>query len=152
MKPCSLHFACPGWLGRTTALGSLLVSLFLASVAQLPAGGIAFADGLVAHWAFNEMTGTTVLDASTNAFSGTLAGGVWTNGASLYDGALAFDGTNDAVYFPAASTPPPAKIGQLAFGSIALRFRFAATGSPDIIPLFYFVKGSVNEIVWFSWH
>jgi hypothetical protein len=86
----------------------------------------------------NEMAGTAVLDASTNKFNGTLVGGVWTNGPVLYDGALAFNGTSDAVYFPAPGKPAPAQIGKLNYGSIAIRFRFQSTPYGEIIPLLYY--------------
>ena len=52
--------------------------------------------GLVAAWGFNEGTGTSTGDASTNGNTGTLVNGpTWTTGKS--GGALLFDGVNDRV-------------------------------------------------------
>jgi len=52
-------------------------------------------DGLVAHWKFDEGTGTTAYDSAGNN-DGTLVNGpLWTTGQ--IDGALEFDGSNDYV-------------------------------------------------------
>ena len=69
---------------------------------------------------------------------GTLSGGIWTNGATFYDGAVDFDGTSSAMLVPGSEVAPPRRVGALAFGSLSIRFRFANTGTGDVIPLFYF--------------
>ncbi|MBI2024268.1 LamG domain-containing protein, partial [Candidatus Giovannonibacteria bacterium] len=52
--------------------------------------------GLVAHWKFDEGSGTTALDSSGNNNTGTLTNGpLWTTGK--IGGALNFDGVNDYV-------------------------------------------------------
>ncbi len=92
----------------------------------------------IAHWAFNEMAGTVVHDSSNNRFDGELINGTWAQGATLYDGAVDFDGSSTVLFVPAHNEAPPDKIGALPFGSLAIRFRFPATGSGAAIPLFYF--------------
>ncbi|MCX6904396.1 MAG: hypothetical protein NTW03_13135, partial [Verrucomicrobia bacterium] len=131
---------CLSWHdGPFFTLGiAFVLMLGLASECQLQAANGDLDDALVAHWAFNDLAGTTVRDSSTNGFDGTLTGGGWTNGIVLYDGAVQFDGVDDALFIPAAGTAPPAAIGDLDYGSICIRFRFSATGSSDIIPLFFY--------------
>ena len=52
--------------------------------------------GLIAHWKFDENTGTTTADSSGNGHTGTLANGPgWTAGQT--NAALSFDGVNDQV-------------------------------------------------------
>jgi parallel beta-helix repeat protein len=54
-------------------------------------------DGLIAHWKFDEGTGTTAYDsAGTN--HGTIYGATWTTG--VLNGALDFDGSDDDVTVP----------------------------------------------------
>ncbi len=48
--------------------------------------------GLIAHWNFDEGTGTTANDVSGNDFDGTIHGATWTNGHSGY--ALDFNGAD----------------------------------------------------------
>jgi hypothetical protein len=57
--------------------------------------------GLVAHWKFDEGSGTTAYD-SANDHHGTVYGAQWTTGA--YDGALSFDGVDDYVGVPDADS------------------------------------------------
>lgn len=61
-------------------------------------------NGLVAHWTFDEASGTTVHDSSGNAHDGTLTGGSWL-AAGRFGGALALaSGDQVAVSnFPAAT-------------------------------------------------
>ncbi|WP_455391919.1 LamG-like jellyroll fold domain-containing protein [[Eubacterium] cellulosolvens] len=49
----------------------------------------------IALWHFNEGTGSTVYDATTNNNDGTRSGAIWTTGR--FGGALSFDGSNDFV-------------------------------------------------------
>jgi RHS repeat-associated protein len=52
--------------------------------------------GLIAHWKFDENTGTTTADSSGNGHTGTLANGpAWTTGQT--NAALSFDGSNDQI-------------------------------------------------------
>ncbi|MCX5635112.1 MAG: LamG domain-containing protein [Planctomycetota bacterium] len=52
--------------------------------------------GLVAHWAFDEGSGTTAQDSTINGNDGTLVNGPgWTSGK--INGGLSFDGTDDYV-------------------------------------------------------
>ena len=52
----------------------------------------------IAHWTFDEGSGTTANDSSSNGNHGTVYGALWTSGQ--IDGALNFDGTNDYVGLP----------------------------------------------------
>lgn len=52
--------------------------------------------GLVAHWKFDEGSGSTTADSSGNGNTGTISGATWTT-SGKYDDALDFDGTNDRV-------------------------------------------------------
>jgi hypothetical protein len=54
------------------------------------------AAGLVAAYAFNEGSGTTLLDSSGNGNNGTISNATWTT-AGKYGGALSFNGTNSLV-------------------------------------------------------
>ncbi|HTL58808.1 MAG TPA: LamG-like jellyroll fold domain-containing protein [Candidatus Limnocylindrales bacterium] len=124
-----------------TAKALLLLYLLLCLLGPAyPAwsGSRVFENGLVAHWAFNEMAGKVVQDSSVQGLNGSLMGGTWTRGAAIYDGAVRFSGTNEALFIPAPNIPPPDRIGALPFGSLVLRFRFAPTGSGEVIPVFYF--------------
>jgi chitodextrinase len=59
--------------------------------------------GLVAAYAFNEGSGTTVTDTSGNGNTGTLANATWTVGGK-YGGALSFNGSNATVNIPDSAT------------------------------------------------
>jgi len=93
--------------------------------------------GLVAHYAFNDGSGTTAGDSSGNNLNGTVIGGTWTTGRS--DGALEFDGTDDYVRIPAAGQTAPTQIADLSEGSIAIWFKFDGTAGTSGIfyPVFY---------------
>ena len=53
---------------------------------------------LIAHWSFDEGSGTTAANGANPAFPGTIAGGtVWTTGPAGFGAALAFDGVDDQV-------------------------------------------------------
>jgi glucose/arabinose dehydrogenase/chitodextrinase len=59
--------------------------------------------GLVAAYAFNEGSGTTVNDASGNGNNGTITGATWTP-AGRFGAALSFNGTSNLVQIPASSS------------------------------------------------
>src|SRR5262249_20021150 len=59
----------------------------------------ASATGLVAAYAFDEGSGSTVADASGNGNTGTVANATWTN-SGKYGGALSFNGTSARVNVP----------------------------------------------------
>ena len=61
------------------------------------------APALVAAYAFNEGTGTTVTDASGNGNTGTLDAATWTT-AGKYGNALSFNGTSSMVTIPDAAS------------------------------------------------
>jgi YVTN family beta-propeller protein len=59
--------------------------------------------GLMAAYAFNEGTGTTLTDSSGNANTGAITGATWT-ASGKNGGALQFDGTNDRVSIAGSSS------------------------------------------------
>ena len=74
----------------------------LALVAAAPAWSAAPAPGLVAAYAFDELSGATAVDASGNGRAGAVVGATWVGGR--YGGGLSFDGTNDYVGLPGLGT------------------------------------------------
>jgi hypothetical protein len=81
----------------------LLIALYLATVffsfiglAAVPSVAQAAAAGLIAEYAFNEGSGTTVSDSSGNAGAGTIQGATWTP-QGKYGSALSFNGTSNWV-------------------------------------------------------
>jgi hypothetical protein len=63
--------------------------------------------GLVAHWTFNEASGTSAADASGNGRTAILINGV-TRTAGKFGNAVSFDGTNDYVSTPYGNGINPA--------------------------------------------
>lgn len=61
----------------------------------MPCNYIINVDGLVGYWGFNEGTGTTAVDSSSNGYNGTISGASWTTG--IFGSALSFDGINDKI-------------------------------------------------------
>ncbi len=75
------------------APGGLILSTSASTPTTQPTAN---ASGLVAHWKFDEKSGTTACDSSGNAHTGTLAHGpLWS--AGKVGGALYFDGIDDVV-------------------------------------------------------
>jgi hypothetical protein len=60
------------------------------------------ASGLVAHWDFNEGTGTTLTDRTGKGHTGTIQGGTWVDG--IEGKALSFNGTSSQVLVPFKSS------------------------------------------------
>jgi len=73
--------------------------LFLLALAFLPVSDVHAQDitsGLVGHWKFDEISGTTAADSSGNNNTGTLTNGpTWATGK--INNALSFDGTDDYI-------------------------------------------------------
>jgi hypothetical protein len=68
-------------------------------------------NGLVGHWKFDEVAGTTAADSSGSGNAGTLVGGaVWTPSGRI-NGALTLDGVNDYVSLRVQSLPPAFTLG-----------------------------------------
>jgi chitodextrinase len=59
--------------------------------------------GLVAYYAFNEGSGTTVNDSSGNANTGSISGASWTT-SGMYGSALSFNGKYSTVIIPDSAT------------------------------------------------
>ena len=68
------------------------------SLAWAPAS-LAASSGLVAAYAFDEGSGTTVTDASGNGNNGTISNATWST-SGKYGDALQFNGTNALVTIP----------------------------------------------------
>ncbi len=83
---------------RTAAMLIWYKVALLALGASLCRGGTQpmQAAGLIAHWTFDEGSGTTALDSSSNNNAGTIVGAVYVAGQS--NGALSFGGVNQYVF------------------------------------------------------
>ena len=80
--------------GRRRRLSPVLL-LALSLVSLIPVMPARAAGGLVAAFAFDEGSGSTVADASGNGNAGTISGATWTSGKYSYG--LAFNGTSARV-------------------------------------------------------
>src|SRR3989339_251431 len=85
--PAKKNLATGAFIGNEQIKsGLLIVGMAVASIDE----------GLVAHWAFDEGSGSTLHDGTGNEHDGTLMNGpVWVGGR--YGGALQFDGADDYV-------------------------------------------------------
>ncbi|MGH7823476.1 MAG: LamG-like jellyroll fold domain-containing protein, partial [Candidatus Binatia bacterium] len=94
-------------------------------------------ESLVGSWLFTLGSG---IDSSGNGYDAEVHGAVASTGP--LGGALDFDGIDDAVVVRDESGKPPAELAELAYGSIAVRFRYdsvSASGAPaEIVPLFHY--------------
>src|SRR5437762_3296180 len=87
----------PSWRHHVTTL------VLLAATIHVGGSPASAQTGLVAAYAFDEGTGTTVADASGNNRTGTISGATWTT-AGRYGSALTFDGTTAKVTAPNAAS------------------------------------------------
>lgn len=95
----------------------------------------AVAEGLVAHYTFDESSGTTASDSSGNSLDGTVYGGAsWETGR--IGNALSFDGINDWVGVPASGEAAPSEINNLAVGSVSLWIKYDGE-APLLYPIMY---------------
>lgn len=95
-----------------TVTASILAVPAATATVQLAVGDLA--NGLVAHWRFDEVAGTTAADSSGQGNPGTLVGnGAWT--AGLKGGALNFDGVDD--YVQVADAPELDMTNQLTIAT-----------------------------------
>lgn len=94
---------------------------------------------LVAHWKFDESSGTTATD-ETGKYDATVHGEAsWTAGKK--DNALYFDGSNDYVSFPQEAVEA---LGELTQGTIAFWFNYTSVlDEQTIMPIFHF--GNQNK-------
>mgnify|MGYP000710304452 FL=1 len=94
--------------------------------------------GLVAHWAFDEGSGTTIHDSSLSGIDLSLFGAKWVQGR--VGGALAFDGGGDVAGLPGGV---PAALTDLDVGTVSLWFRFESIpGTNQIHPILHLGAGS----------
>ena len=82
-------------------LAPVALALLVAGASALPAGSAPA--GLVAAYGFDEVGVSTVTDVSGNGNTGTISGAV-RSASGRYGGALSFDGDNDLVTIPDASS------------------------------------------------
>lgn len=94
----------------------------------------ALSNGLIAHYAFDETSGTTASDSSGNGHAGTVYGASWE--AGQVGNCLSFDGIDDCVKIPATSEAAPNEIGDISEGSIAVWFKFNGE-APFLLPILY---------------
>jgi len=95
--------------GREPALAQIDSTHYLCTYRGPSGDGFAVvliaSNGLVGHWKLDESSGFTAADASGNGNHGALAnmaGNEWTTG--IADGALEFDGADDHILVPAATS------------------------------------------------
>lgn len=88
------------WLNRIVSSSDLIDRDSYSSwdIGAFEYRGVSSSPELIAHYAFDEGTGTIVGDSSGNGNDATVNGATWTNG--IISGALSFDGTNDYVTTP----------------------------------------------------
>ncbi|MGJ8695823.1 MAG: LamG-like jellyroll fold domain-containing protein [Verrucomicrobiaceae bacterium] len=94
---------------------------------------------LLAHWALNETSGTSVMDSSGNGHHGTLVSGSWVDGIDR--GALDFVGGNTGVSLPAsafAGISDQVTLSMWAFGDAAL---------PQDTSVFYAVNSANDRVL-----
>ncbi|MDP3947882.1 MAG: hypothetical protein Q8Q41_04315, partial [bacterium] len=78
-------------------------SLFSDPILFLAQASAPSTSGLIAHWKFDESSGTGASDSSGNGNNGTLTNGpTWATGK--INGALSFDGVNDYVIVASSAT------------------------------------------------
>ena len=93
--------------------------------------------GLVAHWGFDEGSGSIIGDSSVYGNNGTIYGAIWTTG--VIGGALEFDGIDDFVQIPDNLSNPPAHLSSLGDGSISVWFKCDHIPiDKGIAPIFYY--------------
>ena len=89
-------------LARKTVLGLAVAAAVLGVLVATPNGNSS-TPGLVAAYAFDEGSGTTVTDASGSGNTGTAANTTWSS-AGKYGKALSFNGTSSRVTIPDAAS------------------------------------------------
>ena len=91
-----------GRMARICSAVTIAVALGVAELAWAPAS-MAASSGLVAAYAFDEGSGTTVTDASGNGNNGTITNATWVT-TGKYGDALKFNGTSSLVTIPDAAS------------------------------------------------
>ena len=77
------------YFSKLPVLSIVLATLFTAAQSEAT---------LIAHWNFDENTGTSAANSANATFTGTVAGGAtWVAGPLGFGSALAFDGVDDQV-------------------------------------------------------
>jgi len=97
--------------------------------------------GLVAHWSFDETSGTTVPE-SMSGYDGTIIGdATWTMGQ--INNALSFDGEGDYVQLPQDAIE---ELGALTEGTIAFWFTYESIlADQTIMPIFYIGNQNADD-------
>lgn len=102
-------------------------------------------DGLVAHYRFDEGSGTTLHDATSNQFDGPIVNAAW--GAGPVSGyALNFNGSTGRVDL--SSPAALSTIGGLSQGSISVWFYYRGIPAGNSIsPIFYLGEAGFNNFL-----
>lgn len=100
------------------------------------------ANGLVAHWSFDNDSVQIIKDISGNGINGTSNEIDYVTG--IKGKAILFNSPQDAVFFPAKNQPVPERIANLSIGSISVWFNFQNIDG-NILPVLYFGESSENE-------
>jgi hypothetical protein len=116
-------------------------------------------DNLIAHWKFDEGSGTTALDSSTNTRPGTIVGATYISGR--FDGALSFNGAS-YVFLPDAQSGGPngagldvgsrdwtvaAWIKTIGSGMVVTKMGFVGGANPDGWGLSVSANGTVGAVL-----
>lgn len=142
------------------SVSKLLSSVFLAGAAGVALGTSAHC-ALVAHWPFDEGSGTTTADASGNAFTGMLSGNVTWASDALHTTYLNFNGV-DGVVNPSFFLPQMTSTNDFSWAffantqigiatkpnAVVLGNRYNGPGTTDFSPR-QFIKFTPTK---FEWH
>ncbi|MFC1766034.1 LamG-like jellyroll fold domain-containing protein [Planctomycetota bacterium] len=114
----------------------LVVSLMAINLGAAP-----LEDHLIAQWQFDVEGGGVVWDDSGHGLHGTAYEVTLTPGITGL-GAV-FDSVRDEIHIPARGETPPVVIGDLAYGSISVWFKFQNVGA-KILPILYFGESEMG--------
>lgn len=92
-------------LGCAALLLAALSGCGPAPIQAIAVSNTSLTSKLIAHWSFDETSGTTVADRSGNGYDGQLTGGAWKPSGGRFGGGLRLDLTNSVLIpnFPAAT-------------------------------------------------
>ena len=102
-------------------------------------------DGLVAHYRFDEGTGTALHDSTPNQFDGSIVNGSWVTGP-VYGSAVNFNGSSGRVELSSAAAL--STIGGLSQGSVSVWFYYRGIPAGNSIsPIFYLGEAGFNNLL-----
>lgn len=102
-------------------------------------------NGLVAHYRFDEGSGTTLYDDTANQFDGPITNASWTTGP-VYGNALNFNGSTGKVEL--SSQAALSTIGGLSQGTISVWFYYRGIPAGNSLsPIFYLGESGFNNFL-----